>query len=86
MKKPGSVGGLRASLRLAEHARVMAAELGGTNDPKELVPGDVGAIVGTMYAMRSYGDTLREAGTGLSRVDTQEGWSGAAADQVDRGR
>ena len=55
-------------------------ELGETNDPKELVPGDVAGIVSTMWAMRGYGDSLREAGTGLSRINTQEGWSGDAAD------
>jgi hypothetical protein len=63
----------------------MAADLGQTNDPKALVPGDVGAITSTMWAMRSYGDMLREAGEGLSRIDTQEGWRGEAAEQF-RGR
>jgi hypothetical protein len=57
------------------------AELGETNDPTALVPGDVGAVVGTMWSMRTYGDMLLEAGTGLSRVDTEAGWRGAAADQ-----
>jgi hypothetical protein len=59
----------------------MAAELGQTDDPKALVPGDVAAVTATMWALRSYGDALLEAGNGLTRIDTQEGWSGAAADQ-----
>lgn len=57
------------------------AELGQTQDPKALVPGDVAAVTGTMWAMRSYGDALCEAGTGLARIDTQEGWQGQAAEQ-----
>lgn len=60
---------------------MMAAELGQTDDPKALVPGDVAAITGTMWSMRSYGDALRDAGTGLARIDTVEGWRGEAADQ-----
>jgi len=59
----------------------MATELAQTDDPKQLVPGDVGAVTGTMWAMRSYGDVLKEAGTGLARIDTEEGWHGEAADQ-----
>ena len=59
----------------------MAAELGETSDPKRLVPGDVGSVTRTMWSMRSYGDSLSEAGTGLSRIDTQDGWRGEAADQ-----
>jgi hypothetical protein len=34
-----------------------------------------------MWAMRSYGDSLHEAGTGLARIDTQDGWQGEAGDQ-----
>jgi hypothetical protein len=34
-----------------------------------------------MWSIRTYGDMLLEAGTGLSRVDTEAGWRGAAADQ-----
>jgi hypothetical protein len=49
------------------------------------VPGDVGAVVNTMWAMRAYGDCLLEAGTGLARITTTDGWSGPAADQF-RGR
>ncbi|HZM80862.1 MAG TPA: polymorphic toxin type 28 domain-containing protein [Candidatus Limnocylindrales bacterium] len=57
------------------------AELGQTQDPKALVPGDAGAIASTMWAMRGYGDALREAGEGLARIDTNDGWTGDAADQ-----
>lgn len=57
-----------------------AAQLGETDDPKALVPGNVGAVTDTMWAMRSYGDMLQEAGTGLARIDTVEGWRGEAAD------
>ena len=39
------------------------------------------AVADTMWSIRTYGDMLLEAGTGLSRVDTQAGWRGAAADQ-----
>src|SRR5215211_4150828 len=59
----------------------MAVELGQTQDPKALVPGDVASVTSTMWAMRSYGDALCEAGTGLARIDTQEGWRGQAAEQ-----
>ncbi|HEX3780430.1 MAG TPA: hypothetical protein VHX38_12235 [Pseudonocardiaceae bacterium] len=56
------------------------AELGTTNDPKALVPGDAGTLDGTVQMLTSYGDMLAEAGTGLQRIDTSDGWSGAAAD------
>ncbi|MBO0871456.1 MAG: hypothetical protein J2P15_23120, partial [Micromonosporaceae bacterium] len=57
------------------------AELGETTDPKQLIPGDVSAIASTMWAMRTYGDTLAQAGTGLSRIDTTGGWRSGAADR-----
>lgn len=56
------------------------AELGQTDDPKALVPGDVGTVADTMWNLRTYGDALHEAGAGLSVIDTTEGWSGTAAD------
>jgi hypothetical protein len=56
------------------------SELGATNDPKALVRGDAGALDDTVQMLNSYGDMLAEAGTGLQRVDTSEGWSGTAAD------
>lgn len=58
----------------------MAAELGQTNDPRALVPGDPGAIYSTEASMKMYGSMLREAGAGLGRIDTVGGWSGQAAD------
>lgn len=59
----------------------MAAELGQTKNPLELVPGKAGSVADAMWALRDYGDALHEAGTGLKRIDTTEGWSGKAADQ-----
>ena len=56
------------------------AELGETNDPKALVPGDPDALEGTVQMLNSSGDMLTPAGTGLQRIDTTDGWSGAAAD------
>jgi hypothetical protein len=58
----------------------MAKNLGETNDPRELVPGDPGALGVTAQALRTRGSSLHEAGTGLRRIDTTDGWSGAAAD------
>ncbi|GGI76798.1 hypothetical protein GCM10011581_12390 [Saccharopolyspora subtropica] len=59
----------------------MTPELGTTNDPKALVPGDPDAVRATSAAMISYGDALHEAGDGLKRINTAEGWDGQAADQ-----
>lgn len=56
------------------------AELGETNDPIALIPGNVGAVDGLMWQLRTYGDSLCEAGAGLARIDTTAGWQGAAAD------
>lgn len=56
------------------------AELGETNDPKDLVPGDPGTLDGTVQLLNSYGDLLQEAGAGLARIDTSDGWRGTAAD------
>jgi hypothetical protein len=58
----------------------MPKGLGETTDPKELVPGNPGAITSTLTAMRGYGDALHKAGTGLQRIDTTDGWSGKAGD------
>ena len=59
----------------------MAAELGSSRDPRELIPGDLEGVLGTASSMASYGDVLREAGEGLRRIDSAEGWSGEAAEQ-----
>lgn len=55
-------------------------ELGQTNDPTTLVPGNPDAINNTIDALSQYGDLLYQAGEGLKRIDTSAGWSGAAAD------
>jgi len=55
-------------------------ELGETNDPKQLVPGNPVSVTTTLTAMRQYGDALHAAGAGLSRIDTTDGWSGPAGD------
>ena len=60
---------------------MMAAELGSTRVPTELIPGDLDGILGTASSMASYGDVLHEAGEGLKRIDSTEGWSGEAAEQ-----
>ncbi len=59
----------------------MAAELGQTSDPKALVPGDPGKVHQTQLSMTAYGDLLEEAGKGLARINTGDGWTGQAADQ-----
>jgi hypothetical protein len=56
------------------------AELGETDDPRALVPGDAGSITSTAQQLRTRGDALHEAGAGLQRIDTTDGWSGEAAD------
>jgi hypothetical protein len=58
----------------------MSSELGETSDPAQLVPGNPSSITATAQALRLRGDSLHEAGTGLQRIDTSDGWSGAAAD------
>lgn len=56
-------------------------ELGQTNDPEELVPGNVAAVENTAVVFSTYGDNLHDAGAGLARIDTTEGWSGDAAEK-----
>src|SRR5882757_8054742 len=58
----------------------MTKELGETDAPLELVPGDSDSVSNTLWVMRGYGDALHDAGAGLQRIDTTEGWSGAAGD------
>jgi uncharacterized protein YukE len=58
----------------------MAKELGETSDPTELIPGSPDSVTATVRSMRSYGDALHEAGTGLKRIDVTDGWSGKAGD------
>ncbi|WP_306317794.1 MULTISPECIES: putative T7SS-secreted protein [unclassified Streptomyces] len=56
------------------------AELGETSDARDLVPGDPDGVLSTAQSMLAYGDTLIEAGEGLAKVDTEEGWRGPAGD------
>lgn len=56
------------------------SELGETNDPRDLVPGDAGSVTATAQALRARGEALRQAGIGLQRIDTTDGWSGSAGD------
>ncbi|MDQ0908822.1 hypothetical protein QFZ22_004807 [Streptomyces canus] len=58
----------------------MAAGLGETSDPRELVPGAPDALTTTAQSLLAYGDVLIEAGEGLAKIDTENGWSGDAAD------
>jgi hypothetical protein len=58
----------------------MGAELGSTGDPTALVPGRPAVLAGTAQAWRSYGDALHQAGTGLARIDTTDGWTGPAGE------
>jgi Putative T7SS secretion signal domain len=58
----------------------MAAELGHTDDPNALIPGNVESVHNTAWSMTVYGDVLHNAGTGLQRINTTGGWSGEAAD------
>ncbi|MCX4748851.1 hypothetical protein OG455_25610 [Kitasatospora sp. NBC_01287] len=58
----------------------MTAELGSTNDPKALIPGEPAAIYQTETELRAYGDSLHQAGAGLQRIDTADGWRGKAGD------
>jgi len=56
------------------------AELGETDDPKQLVPGNAANITATAQALRTRAGELEQAGVGLSRIDTTDGWSGPAGD------
>jgi hypothetical protein len=59
----------------------MVSELGETDDPKALIPGDRGAIDACTKSMTMYGHLLAEAGRGLARIDGIDGWRGEAADE-----
>jgi hypothetical protein len=58
----------------------MVMQLGETNDPQDLVPGNAGSIAQVAGKMYGYSTVLTEAGNGLKRIDTTDGWSGAAGD------
>lgn len=57
----------------------MVTRLGETSDPLALIPGDPASIAEVAGKMYGYGTVLTEAGNGLKRIDTTDGWSGAAA-------
>ena len=61
------------------------AELGETADPRLLVPGDPEAARAVARSMIAFAGNLTQAGDGLARITTPEGWSGEAADAF-RGR
>ncbi|MFE9422527.1 putative T7SS-secreted protein [Kitasatospora sp. NPDC006697] len=58
----------------------MTAELGKSSDPAVLIPGDPVSIYQTGAELRQYGDHLHQAGAGLQRIDTADGWRGQAGD------
>jgi len=60
---------------------MMTAELGQTSDPTALIPGDPDAVHNAEWSMTIYGDMLHEAGAGLQRIDTTQGWRGEASDR-----
>ncbi|MGV9713113.1 HNH endonuclease signature motif containing protein [Gordonia sp. NPDC003424] len=56
------------------------AELGGTNDPKELVPGDPGAIDQNAVAIGGRGNSMALAGLSLRGINTGDYWTGDGAE------
>ncbi|MFH9868994.1 putative T7SS-secreted protein [Streptomyces lydicus] len=58
----------------------MPANLGETTDPKELIPGVPDSVKVLLQAIRTRGDALHKAGSGLKRIDTADGWTGKAGD------
>ncbi|GLZ45874.1 hypothetical protein Acsp06_20590 [Actinomycetospora sp. NBRC 106375] len=61
------------------------AELGETADPRLLVPGDPDAARAVARSMIAFAGNLSQAGDGLARITTPQGWSGDGADAF-RGR
>jgi hypothetical protein len=55
-------------------------QLGETSNPRELVPGEPDTLTTTAQSLLAYGDVLIEAGEGLAKIDTENGWRGEAAD------
>jgi uncharacterized protein YukE len=58
----------------------MSRQLGETSDPAQLIPGNPSSVTATAQSLRLRGDALHKAGSGLQRIDTSDGWTGAAAD------
>lgn len=57
----------------------MAAELGDTKDPKELIPGDAGNLHDTARSLRKYSGYFEDVGDRLGGVRIS-GWTGQASD------
>ncbi|MEJ2862787.1 putative T7SS-secreted protein [Actinomycetospora flava] len=57
------------------------AELGATEDPAALVPGNPIVLRTAGETYRRYAQMLGDAAAGLGRLGTPEGWSGPAADR-----
>jgi uncharacterized protein YukE len=57
----------------------MSQELGTTNNPTDLIPGNPSQIHDTVRALNTYGHTLENIGQGIKTID-DGGWTGAAAD------
>lgn len=55
-------------------------QIGLASNPVDLIPGDAYSVAEVASKMYDYGTLLTEAGNGLSRIDTSDGWTGAAAD------
>lgn len=58
----------------------MVTQLGENSDPKQLIPGNAEAIAQVAGKMYGYATVLTQAGDGLKRIDTTDGWTGAAGD------
>lgn len=59
------------------------SELGDTDDPKELVPGDVATLDETASGLRKLGTACQEAYGGLSKLDVGH-WTGGAAEKFEQ--
>lgn len=59
----------------------MRGDLGYASDPTKLIPGDSAAITHTASQLRSYGDRLLTMGELARKIDTEDGWRGAAHEQ-----
>lgn len=58
----------------------MAAELGETKDPKELIPGEAGNLENAAQSLRKRSGTFEDVGQGLGAVRIP-GWTGQASDR-----
>lgn len=80
---PGKPPPAPATIQLPRSAPAAPAaspvELGQTQDPRALIPGDAGAVTTTASSLKGYGQLLAETGGGLKDLDSG-GWEGQAAD------